>query len=328
MTTHRATATANTNIAIAKYWGKCDTKLNLPAVPSISLTLDGLSTTTTVTFDDRFPKDTFTLDGTVRSGRERERVIALLDGVRRKVGFLMRAEVTSENRIPTASGLASSASGFAALAAAATHAAGLRPSARELSRIARRASASAARSVFGGFVELPAGTRGDDRLAAKALSVGDPWPLRMVIAMTTHAEKAVGSTEGMERSRRTSPLYQAWVEQAPALTRRIRIALRRKDLETLGLAMEQSTMAFHGCALSARPSILYWNPATLAILEAVRDLRDRRGILAFATMDAGPHVKVLCEAKDAPRIKRALGRVPGVLETRIAAPGGGVQVEP
>ncbi len=132
----------------------------------------------------------------------------------------------------------------------------------------------------------------------------------------------------MERSRRTSPLYGAWLEAAPSLAARIRKGVRDCDLEALGVAMEQSTLAFHACAMTAVPSVLYMQPPTVAALHAVRDLRDRRGIPVFATMDAGPHVKALCRTEDAPAVRRALARAPGVGRTRIAAPGAGIEVFP
>ncbi len=318
-------ARARANIALAKYWGKSDIPLNLPAVPSISLTLDGLVTETTVRFVDGLDADRATLDGRDASEKEMVRIRELLDRVRAKAKLDLRAEVASGNRFPTAAGLASSASGFAALAAAASHAAGLAPSAKGLSAMARQSSASAARSIYGGFSELPAGKPGNARLAAKPLFDAAYWDVRIVVAVTAKGPKKVGSTEGMERSRKTSPLYEAWVQQAPKLTKVIRKALREKNLDALGATMEQSTFAFHACALSARPGIRYWQPATMSALGAVESLRER-GISAWATMDAGPHVKVLCHAADARKVQRALAGAEGVQSTKTLKPGAGLEV--
>ena len=243
------------NIALAKYWGKADIPLNLPAVPSISMTLDGLVTETRIRVDETLDADRVELDGREATASESKRVIALLDDIRRRAKRREFAHVVSRNRFPTAAGLASSASGFAALASAADHAYELGASDRVLSAIARQASASAARSIYGGFVELPAGKPGQKSLAAKPLFDADHWDLRIVVAQTAKGPKKVGSTEGMERSRETSPFYDAWVAKAPAITKRIRQALRKRDLDTLGAAMEQSTMAFHACAMTAEPSI-------------------------------------------------------------------------
>ena len=153
---NEASARACANIALAKYWGKADVKRNVPAVPSISMTLDQLVTETKVRFDPSLRADSVRLDGRRASTGEAARVVAMLDRVRREARLRSYARVSSHNHFPTAAGLASSASGFAALAAASCAAAGLRRSSRRLSALARQSSASAARSIFGGFVELPA----------------------------------------------------------------------------------------------------------------------------------------------------------------------------
>jgi len=320
-----ASARACANIALAKYWGKADVKRNVPAVPSISLTLDQLVTETRVRFDASLASDVVRLDGRRATAAEAERVITMLDRVRREARLRLHAHVTSHNHFPTAAGLASSASGFAALAASASAAAGLRFNAHRLSALARGSSASAARSIYGGFVELPAGGRGDADLAARPIAPPGHWNLRLVIAATEPGAKKVGSTEGMERSRKTSPYYQAWLDQAPKWSRKIKRAIRKRDLDTLGAAMEQSTLAFHCCAMTSDPPILYWVPATLAALSTVRELRER-GVSAWATMDAGPHVKALCGVGDATRVRQALSRTPGVTRTWVAKAGPGVGV--
>lgn len=320
-----ASARACANIALAKYWGKADVKRNVPAVPSISLTLDQLVTETRVRFDPALPSDVVRLDGRRATAAEAERVVTMLDRVRRESRLHLSAHVTSHNHFPTAAGLASSASGFAALAAATSAAAGLRFNARRLSALARVSSASAARSIYGGFVELPAGSRGDMDLAARQVAPPEYWNLRLVVALTEPGEKKVGSTEGMERSRKTSPYYQAWLDQAPKWSRKIKRAIKERDLDTLGASMEQSTLAFHCCAITSDPPILYWAPATLAALATVRGLRER-GVPAWATMDAGPHVKALCEVGAATRVRDALDRTRGVTRTWVAKPGPDVEV--
>ena len=320
-----AGARACANIALAKYWGKADVRRNVPAVPSISLTLDQLVTETRVRFDRSLRSDLVRLDGRLATEAEAERVIAMLNRVRREARLRAKARVSSHNHFPTAAGLASSASGFAALAAAASAAAGLRFNPRRLSALARASSASAARSIYGGFVELPAGVRGDADLAARPLAPPEHWKLRLVVALTEPGPKKVGSTEGMERSRKTSPYYDAWLTEAPKWSRKIKRAIKERDLDPLGAAMEQSTLAFHCCAITSEPPILYWAPATLAALGTVRGLRER-GVSAWATMDAGPHVKALCAASDASRVRQALERTAGVTRTWLAKPGPGVEV--
>jgi diphosphomevalonate decarboxylase len=322
---HFAQARARANIALAKYWGKLDAEKNLPAVPSISMTLDPLVTETSVEFVAELVRDELLLNGEPALAAEVTRTTQLLDRVRAESGLTMRARVASKNHFPTASGLASSASGFAALAAAARAAAGLTFDAAKTSDMARRSSASAARSVYGGYVELPAGKAGEDVLCAHVLFPPEHFDLAIVVAVTAEGRKSVGSTDGMTHTRDTSPYYDAWVRAAPALADEVRAGLGARDLKRIGEAMEQSTLAMHACGMAAAPGLLYWQPATLAAFARVRELRTE-GLQVYATMDAGPHVKALCRASDAPAVAAALERVPGVLRTLHATPGPGIEV--
>ncbi|WP_235879669.1 diphosphomevalonate decarboxylase [Polyangium aurulentum] len=326
MTPRTATATAHPNIALAKYWGKREDGVNQPAVPSFSVTLAGMTTTTTVTFDPALDADTFLLGGAPATGGPVTRVVGLLDRVRKAAGLEgVRARVESANDFPTASGLASSASGFAALALAATAAAGLDPEPARVSDLARRSSVSAARSVFGGFVELPIGGVGEADLAAVPVAPADHLPLRVVVAVTREGPKAIGSTDGMLHTVRTSPYFAAWVASAPALFSRVREAVLARDYEALGAAVEESALAMHASSIAARPAIIYWIGATVEVLEAVRGMR-ARGLLAYATIDAGPHVKVLTTPADEAAVIAALGQVPGVKRTIVTQPGEGARL--
>ncbi len=320
-----ARAIARANIALAKYWGKADEALNLPAVPSVSMTLDPLLTHTRVSFREDLKEDRFLLGGKPAEPIETARVTKMLDRIRKQADLARYAEVESKNDFPTASGLASSASGFCALAAAARAAAGLPFERAVISSMARAASVSAARSAIGGYVELPLGTPGDDTLAAKSLAAPDHWDLRIVVAVTSEGRKAVGSTNGMIHTERTSPYYKSWVELSPRLANEVREGILAKDLPRVGIAMEQSTLSMHACGMAAAPYVLYFRPATLAALDCVRALRDQ-GIPVWATADAGPHVKALCHVSDHERVAAALAKADGVLRTLIASPGAGVQL--
>ncbi|MBM4364465.1 MAG: diphosphomevalonate decarboxylase [Deltaproteobacteria bacterium] len=317
------TATAHSNIALAKYWGKADRARNLPAVPSLSLTLGALRTRTTVQFDDALAADELSLDG--RAGREKElaRVVKLLDRVRGLARLGARARVTTANDFPTAAGLASSASGFAALALAATRAAGLTLDAGAVSALAREASVSAARSLHGGWVVLGAGAE-----TAEALAPESHLDVAMLVVLTRTGEKAVGSTEGMNRTSETSPYYPAWVSHAPGLFERIRAGVLAGDLEAIGPAMEASALAMHASMFAASPPIVYFSPATLGAMERVRELR-ASGVPAYFTMDAGPHVKVLVPRDAAAKAAAALSEVPGVerVVTSLPGPAASVVVE-
>jgi diphosphomevalonate decarboxylase len=324
-----ATAVAGTNIALVKYWGKRDVALNLPATGSLSLTLDRLGTRTRVAFDGGDgTRDRVTLDGAAADPKVAARVSAFLDRLRLRAGFDTRATVVTDNSVPTASGLASSASGFAALAVAGTRAAGLELPAAELSALARLGSGSAARSIFGGFVEMARGSRADGADAiARPIEAGAGWEIRLVVAVTAAGPKTIGSTTAMTRTAQTSPFYAAWVEGVEGDLSAARAAIAARDLSALGRVAERSALRMHATALAADPPILYWNPATIGAMTCVRALREGSpGTPAFFTIDAGPHVKVLCDARNADQVAAALTAVPGVLRTLVAAPGPGARL--
>jgi diphosphomevalonate decarboxylase len=281
----------------------------------LSLTLEGLRTVTDVTLDSTLSEDEATLDGVRASGRPLERIVTMLDRVRARAGSTTKASVSSKNDVPTAAGLASSASGFAALALAATRAFGLKLSAEDVSDLARASSASAARSVFGGFVALAAGARSAERVAR-----AEHFPLSMVVTLTASGPKSTGSTEGMQHTARTSPYYPAWVERAPELFDEIQRAVLARDLPKLGAAVEQSALMMHASMLAARPAVIYFAPTTLAVMQRVRELR-AQGTPAFYTMDAGPHVKVLTTPEDAQAVAQELKQVPGVQGALVSGAG-------
>jgi diphosphomevalonate decarboxylase len=286
-----------------------------------------MTTRTHVRLDECLAEDRVVLGDTVATGAARSRVVELLDRVRRASGDTRRADVVSRNDFPTASGLASSASGFAALALAAVRAAGLDWDAAGVSDLARRSSASAARSVFGGFVELDAG-RTDasegDFLAARPVAPADHLPLAVLVCVTTEEAKAVGSSEGMAVTMQQSPFAAAWLEKAPDLHAKVREALLSRDFRHLGALAEASALAMHATAIAA--GIVYWNGGTLAALARIRALRGE-GMAVYASIDAGPHVKVLVPPPEAPEARQALERTPGVLRVLAAEPGEGARVE-
>jgi diphosphomevalonate decarboxylase len=314
------TARACANIALVKYWGKRDARLNLPATGSLALSLAALVTETTVEFDPALEKDTLELDGMAGTETQLARMVEFLDLVRSQAGVAIRAKVTSRNEFPTASGLASSASGFAALAIAATQAAGLDMTPRELSILARRGSGSAARSIFGGFVRMRTGVENED---AYAEPVESPLvdSIRMVVAVVGGGTpKQHTSRDAMEHTAKTSPYFRAWLDVVPHDLETAEAALAEGDLEKLGTLAEANAFAMHACAMAARPGIVYWRPATLAVLSHVRGLREC-GVAAWSTMDAGPHVKVITTVEDASAIAMQLRDMEGVTAVTISAAG-------
>lgn len=324
----KATAIAHPNIALVKYWGKRDEALNLPAAGSLSLTLAGLSTTTTVAFDESLKTDRVVLDGReLAAGRPRQRVSDFLDLVRAEADLTAKALVETSNDFPTAAGLASSASGFAALALASTAAAGLDWSQSKLSVLARRGSGSAARSLFEGFAQMNAGKREDGEDAhAVAVAPADHWDLRCFIALTTTGEKDVGSTEGMKRTQKTSPLFQPWIDTVDHDLSEAREAILSRDFTRLTTVAERSCLRMHATAIGADPGIIYWNPTSLAVVHSVRQAR-AQGLPVFFTIDAGPHIKTFCPADAADDLQALLESIDGVQEIVAARPGPGASLQ-
>ncbi len=233
--------------------------------------------------------------------------------------------MSSRNNFPTGAGLASSASGFAALVAAAAAALDLKLTARELSILARQGSGSAARSIFGGFVEMHAGRAADgsDSFAEPLLDPG-AWPLEVVIAVTSTREKAVGSRSGMTRSAASSPYYRAWVATQPPDLDAAREAIRKRDFAALAEVAEHNCLKMHAAAMAARPPLLYWNGATVECLNEIRRLRSQ-GVEAFFTIDAGPQVKAVCAPGARAEVETALGALPGVVAVLTSGLGRGAE---
>ncbi len=323
-----ARAVAHTNIALIKYWGKRPgaPDQNLPAVGSLSLTLERLRSDTTVRAADH---DSFVLDGAADPGAA-TKVFRHLDRVWRSTHTDARppCAVTSTNHLPTAAGLASSASGFAALTLAAAGAFGLDLEDRSaLSVLARRGSGSAARSLWGGFVRQLRGDLADGSdCRARPLFGAGHWDLRLLIVHTAKGKKPVGSTDGMQRSADTSPYYPAWVATSEADLASGEQALGARDLEALGAVMEHSCFKMHACMLATVPPLMYWNGTTLAAIQEVWAAR-RDGLEGYVTSDAGPHVKVLCRPETAGPLATRLAAVPGVHTVDILGPGPDAAVE-
>ncbi|HLU65323.1 MAG TPA: diphosphomevalonate decarboxylase [Kofleriaceae bacterium] len=326
----KVTARAHANIALVKYWGKRDPVLNLPAAGSLSLTLGALTTTATVEAWDG-PEDRLVLGGQEVTGPALARFSSWLDLVRERAGTRARFRADSANDFPTASGLASSASAYAALALAASRAAGLALEPRALSVLARRGSGSAARSIFGGLVAMRAGRAADGSDAhAEPLMSADQldrdWPLAMVVAVVGGgAVKSLSSRAAMEHCAETSPLYAGWLASVPGDLAAARAAIERRDLHALGEVAERSALTMHAAALASRPTIAYFRPATIALMDAVHELR-RAGATAFYSMDAGPHVKVLTTPAESARVAERVGQVPGVTGVIVSPPGGPAEI--
>lgn len=313
------TARAHPNIALIKYWGKRDTELNLPAVGSISITLSTLHTDMTIALDASLDEDELTLNGDTAPGLL-PRISACIDQV---LGATRdRARIRSTGNFPVAAGLASSASAFAACVVAADALDDVQRSRDTLANLAGRASGSAARSLFGGFVELE---NEADAVRVDEILAPAEWPLDVVVAITSEGKKAVGSGEAMEISRRTSPFYAQWIAEQEADLDTARDAIGRRDVAALGAIAEHNCLKMHSVMWTSRPPLVYWTSATIACMETVRRLR-ADGVPVFFTIDAGPQVKAVCDPSARADVERALADTPGVLRTLVTPLGEGARL--
>ena len=319
MSTRTATSVACANIAFIKYWGNRDQTLRLPVNGSISMNLDGLYARTTVTFSASLHADSLFLTDHPIHGPGLERVSSILELVRGLAGFDLHAEVRSENNFPSGAGIASSAAAFAALALAASKAASLELDEAQLSRLARRGSGSASRSIPGGFVEWQAGTSDED---SYAFSIASPehWDLVDCVAVVSRGHKKTGSSEGHALAP-TSPLQEARVTDAPRRLDLCRRAVLDRDFDALATIVELDSDMMHAVMMTSTPGLFYWQPASVAVMEAVRNWR-ADGLPVFYTVDAGPNIHVLCPREQAGGVERNLRGLSGVQDVLVAGTGG------
>ena len=319
MSDRQAAAAASPNIAFIKYWGNRDSHLRLPASGSISMTMDGLETRTTVRFDRGLPADSLMIDGEPATAPARTRVSKHLDLLRAQAGVRDHAAVSSRSNVPAGAGLASSAAAFAALTLAACAALDLPSDPPGLSRLARRGSGSACRSVYGGFVEWLPGDGDADSLAVP-LAPPEHWALVDLVALVSREHKAVTSSEGHGLAD-TSPLQRARLDDAPRRLAICRQAIADRDFEALAAIAELDSHLMHAVMMTSTPPLLYWAPATLTVLQAAAAWR-RDGLQVFCTIDAGPNVHCLATLESARAVEERLGALPGVLDVVRCPPGG------
>lgn len=281
---------AHTNIALIKYWGKRNHQLHLPQTSSLSLTLDGFYTDTRVTLDPSLNKDTFELDGMSQSA---DHIRAFLDIFRQESGNHTFAKVESYNQVPTAAGLASSASAFAALACASNDAFGTHFDNRTLSTIARQGSGSACRSLFGGFVLWHKGDNDNSLNSYSEMIDSAEFDIAMIAVVVNADHKKISSRVGMEYTVKTSPFYALWPEEVEKDLNEIIPAIENQDVDKIGEIAEHNAMKMHASMIASRPSFTYWEKDSLLAMELVRNLREE-GLSCYYTMDAGPNVKIIC----------------------------------
>lgn len=310
---------AYTNIALIKYWGKRNETLFLPVTSSLSLTLNEFYTETQVLWNESSPKDVLLLNGKTQPI---DRVQRLIDLFRERTHCSRPVRVESYNHVPTAAGLASSASAFAALACACNDLFDTQMDARELSTYARQGSGSATRSLFGGFVKWEAG-QGDVSEASYAHPIDKAdWDLGMIAVVLNDQEKSISSREGMALTVRTSPFFKLWPEVVAHDLALIEAAIEQRDFTTLGEVAEHNAMEMHALMLSSKPSYTYFQAESLKIMDCIRQLR-QQGIECYFTMDAGPNIKVICRLSQADRIQQLLMQAAGLNKSQLIISGPG-----
>lgn len=318
---NRSTAYANANIALIKYWGKFEASLNVPAALSLSMTLSHLGTKVTVTSIDGPSHQASIINGAIKE-KDLLRLKNYLELVRQYFPFDGFLKVVSESSIGISAGLASSASFFAALATALNAHFKWQLDQQQLSILARMGSASAARSIFGGFAALKGGVSHEE---AYAYPVSSKLDLAMVLAVVDQSPKPISSREAMNITQATSPFYRAFIESQKDDFDRAVKALSEGDITILGELMEHSTLKMFASMWTAIPAINYWHPKSLELISMVYQLRKEQGEVYF-TMDAGPNVKILCPELKLPAVLTRLACSGLTTDIRTSAPGEGSKI--
>lgn len=319
----KVTVKAPANIAFIKYWGKKNEKLRLPANSSISMNLSGALTVTSVEFSRKLESDTLFINGLKANKGELQRVSNHLNLIRNISKIKDFARVESKNNFPKASGIASSASGFAALTVAGAKAAELSLSEKQLSILARLGSGSACRSIPDGFVEWKKGSKNQDSFAY-SLYPADYWDICDVIAVIGQTSKKVSSTEGHTLAE-SSPFYKTRILGMARKVKEIKLALRNKDFTRFGEILEAEAINMHAVMMTSNPALFYWTPKTLEIILKVFDWRSE-GIEAYFTIDAGPNVHIICEGKNLEKVKTKVTLIAGVKKVLVNKPAVGTRL--
>jgi diphosphomevalonate decarboxylase len=323
MTENSATAIAHPNIAFIKYWGVRDGSIHLPSNGSISMNLGDLETRISVTFNSHLKSDELEINKQSIQGEKFIRIVEFMDILRSRAHKKIFAQIVSENHFPMSAGLASSASAFAALALAGSTALGLKLSEAELSRLARRGSGSACRSIPAGFVEWFSG-KTDRSSFAQSFAPPDYWGLVDCIALVRTGEKMLSSKEGHAIAF-SSPLQKSRVADAPRRLDVCRKAISDRDFPALAAIAEADSNWMHAVMMTSDPPLYYWDPATLAVMKAVAIAR-AEGLPAFYTIDAGPNVHVITLQSEMADVVQFLQSLPEVISILTSKAGGGAHL--
>lgn len=319
----KATAKAPANIAFIKYWGRKDEKLRLPANDSIAMNLSNVTTTTTVEFLPHLKSDEIEMIGEKLNKEGKNRIVTHLERIRQLAEIRTFAKVKTKNNFPKGTGIASSASGFAALTLAAASAAGLKLSEKALTILARQGSGSACRSVPDGFVEWKAGNSSE---TSYAYSLYPPnwWDVKDIIVIIGEASKKVSSSEGHVLTE-SSPFFKARLFGMEDKIKKLKTVLKKRVFKKFGEIIEEEAINMHAVMMTSQPGLFYWLPKTMEIILDCQTWRDK-GIPVYFTIDAGPNVHLICREKDEGRVIERLRKIRGIKKIIVNKPARGARV--
>ncbi len=324
----KSSAISPINMALVKYWGKRDEDLILPHNSSISVTLDGFYSHTTVDFDKKYLDDVFILNNEEvekESKAYKKYIGRFLKIVREKTGQKLKVKIVSKNNFPTSSGIASSASGFSALATAINSSLDLNLDKRELSQLARMGSGSATRSIYGGFVKWNKGEKDDGSDSYAEQIIKDWSDFRMIICIASLEEKRVKSRAGMAQSIKTSPMYDGWLASVGKDLESLEKGLKERDFSLVGKVSEENCLKLHSVMMTTKPSLIYWNDVTVRIIQSIINWREE-GLESYFTIDAGSQVNVMCLKNDVKKMVKKLEEIGGIKSLVVSQPGEGARI--
>lgn len=318
----KATATAPSNIAFIKYWGKKDEDLKIPANGSISMNLSNLLTTTTVEFNPEFKEDSIIIDNK-NDFKESEKVIKQLDLIRKKANIFLKAKVVSKNNFPIGTGLSSSASGFAALTLATTKALGLELNEKELSILTRHGSGSACRSIPDGFIEWLGGDSSETSYA-KSLYSSKYWAIVDVVAIVSQEKKDIPSTDGQKLAR-TSPFFVTRLNNINKKINQFKKSLETKNFTEFGRIIENEALELHTIMLTSTPSLICWQTETVRLMKLVKKWRSE-GLEVYFTVNTGQDIHLIIEEKNTRKLIKKLKDIKEVKKIIINRPSAGARL--
>ncbi|HEQ8543929.1 TPA: diphosphomevalonate decarboxylase [Streptococcus pyogenes] len=293
------TVTSYANIAIIKYWGKENQAKMIPSTPSISLTLENMFTTTSISFlPDTATSDQFYINGVLQNDEEHTKISAIIDQFRQPGQAFVKME--TQNNMPTAAGLSSSSSGLSALVKACDQLFNTQLDQKALAQKAKFASGSSSRSFFGPVAAW-------DKDSGAIYKVETDLKMAMIMLVLNAAKKPISSREGMKLCRDTSTTFDEWVEQSAIDYQHMLTYLKTNNFEKVGQLTEANALAMHATTKTANPPFSYLTKESYQAMEAVKELR-QEGFACYFTMDAGPNVKVLCLEKDLAQLAERLGK--------------------